>query len=67
VRTGLGDGVRVVDQAGPGVTRIRLAITDAHASDPVLDILTAKRGTAVPTRPATAPSTPRRDGSWSRR
>jgi len=28
--------------------RIRLAITDAHASDPVLDILTAKRGTGRP-------------------
>jgi hypothetical protein len=48
VRTGLGDGFRVVDQAGPGVMRIRLAITDAHASDPVLDILTAKRGTGRP-------------------
>ena len=48
VRTGLGEGFRVVDQAGPGVMRIRLAITDAHASDPVLDILTAKRGTGRP-------------------
>src|SRR5882762_7774806 len=48
VRTGLGDGFRVVDQAGPGVMRIRLAITDAHASDAVLDILTAKRGTGRP-------------------
>ena len=67
VRKGLGEGFRVVDQAGPGVMRIRLAITDAHASDPVLDILAAKRGTAVPTRPATAPSTPRRGGSWLRR
>jgi len=28
--------------------RIRLAITDAHASDPVLDVLTAKRGTGRP-------------------
>src|SRR2546427_2956721 len=48
VRTGLGEGFRVVDQAGPGVMRIRLAITDARASDPVLDILTAKRGTGRP-------------------
>ena len=48
VRTGLGEGFLVVDQAGPGVMRIRLAITDAHASDPVLDILTAKRGTGRP-------------------
>ena len=48
VRKGLGEGFRVVDQAGPGVMRIRLAITDAHASDPVLDILTAKRGTGRP-------------------
>ena len=29
VRKGLGEGFRVVDQAGPGVMRIRLAITDA--------------------------------------
>src|SRR2546426_6545310 len=48
VREGLGEGFRLVDQAGPGVMRIRLAITDAHASDPVLDILTAKRGTGRP-------------------
>src|SRR3989442_3957692 len=48
VRTGLGEGFRLVDQAGPGVMRIRLAITDAHASDPVLDILTAERGTGRP-------------------
>src|SRR6266478_4434131 len=36
LRTALGEGFRVVDQAGPGVMRIRLAITDAHASDPLL-------------------------------
>src|SRR5882724_9152565 len=48
VRTELGEGFRVVDQTGPGAMRIRLAITDAHASDPVLDILTAKRGTGRP-------------------
>ena len=48
VRTGLGEGFRIVDQAGPGVMRIRLAITDARASNPVLDVLTAKRGTGRP-------------------
>jgi len=48
VRTGLGESFRIVDQPGPGVMRIRLAITDARASDPVLDILTAKGGTGRP-------------------
>src|SRR5262245_6521453 len=48
VRTRLGEGYRVVDHAGPGVMRIRLAITDARAADPVLDILTAWRGTGRP-------------------
>jgi Protein of unknown function (DUF3313) len=48
VLTALGGSFRLVDQAGPGVIRIRLAITDAYASDPVLDVLTAKRGTGRP-------------------
>ncbi|MGH7893754.1 MAG: DUF3313 domain-containing protein [Candidatus Binatia bacterium] len=48
VRAGLGEGFRLVDRAGPGVMRIRLAITDAHVSDPVLDVLTAPRGTGHP-------------------
>jgi hypothetical protein len=39
VRRRLGDGFELVEQAGPGVLRIRLAITDARASDPVLDVL----------------------------
>jgi hypothetical protein len=39
VRRRLGDGFELVDQARPGVLRIRLAITDARASDPVLDVL----------------------------
>jgi len=58
VRTGLGEGFRVVDQTGPGAMRIRLAITDAHASDPVLDILTAKRGTGRPHPAADGPLHP---------
>jgi hypothetical protein len=45
VRTRLGEDFDVVDQAGPGVMRIRLGITEAHASDPMLDVLTAARGT----------------------
>jgi hypothetical protein len=48
VRTRLGEDFRFVDQPGPGVMRIRLAITDARASDPVLDVLTASRGTGRP-------------------
>jgi hypothetical protein len=39
VRRRLGDGFELVEQARPGVLRIRLAITDARASDPVLDVL----------------------------
>jgi hypothetical protein len=48
IRTVLGEDFKVVDQAGPGVLRIRLGITDAHAADPVLDVLTARRGTGRP-------------------
>ena len=48
VRTRLGEDFRFVEQPGPGVMRIRLAITDARASDPVLDVLTASRGTGRP-------------------
>ena len=40
----LGTDWQLVDKPGPGVLRIRLAITEARASDPILDILT----TAVP-------------------
>lgn len=39
---------RFVDRPGPGVMRIRLGITDARASDPVLDVLTASHGTGRP-------------------
>jgi uncharacterized protein DUF3313 len=48
VRTALGEDFRVVDQAAPGVMRIRLGITDARAADPVLDVLSARRGTDRP-------------------
>jgi Protein of unknown function (DUF3313) len=48
VRGQLERDFRFVDQPGPGVMRIRLAITDAHASDPVLDVLTASRGSGRP-------------------
>jgi len=50
VRAHLEKDFRFVDQPGPGVMRIRLGITDAHASDPVLDVLTASRGTGRPHR-----------------
>ena len=48
VRTRLGEGYQFVEQPGPGVMRIRLAITEARASDPVLDVLSASRGTGRP-------------------
>jgi hypothetical protein len=48
VRAHLEKDFRFVDQPGPGVMRIRLGITDARASDPVLDVLTASRGTGRP-------------------
>lgn len=41
VRRRLGEGFRMVDAPGPGVMRIRLAITEARASDPILDVLRA--------------------------
>jgi len=50
LRRQLGAGFRLVDQAGPGVMRIRLAITEARASDPVLDVLRA-RSTSLPPPP----------------
>jgi hypothetical protein len=51
LRQHLGAGYRLVDQPGPGVMRIRLAITEARASDPVLDVLRA-RSTPLPPPPA---------------
>jgi hypothetical protein len=47
VRRRLGDGFELVDQPQPGVMRIRLAITEARASDPVLDVLRARGGGEV--------------------
>jgi len=41
VRRRLGVGFQLVDAAGPGTMRLRLAVTEARASDPVLDVLTA--------------------------
>jgi hypothetical protein len=48
VRTALGEDYRMADRPGPGVMRIRLGITDARAVDPVVDVLTASRGTGRP-------------------
>ena len=42
VRRRLGDGFELVGEPQPGVMRIRLAITEARASDPVLDVLRAR-------------------------
>jgi len=42
IRRRLGDGFELVDQAQSGVMRIRLAITEARASDPILDVLRAR-------------------------
>src|SRR5262245_65561492 len=44
VRTRLGEGFPLVDQAGPGVMRIRLGITAAHADEPMVDVLHVTRG-----------------------
>ena len=56
LRQRLGAGFRLVDQPGPGVMRIRLAITDARASDPILDVLRA-RGTRL-SPPSSGPIDP---------
>lgn len=42
VRRSLGESFALVDDAGPGVMRIRFAITEARANDPILDVLTAR-------------------------
>lgn len=41
VRARLGSGFRLVTEPEPGTLRLRLAITDARAADPVVDVLTA--------------------------
>jgi hypothetical protein len=43
----LGSGFALVTAPGPGVMRIRLAITSARATDPVLDVLGAHGGPHV--------------------
>ena len=48
VRARFGERFQVVYHPGPGVMRIRLGITDAKASDRVLDVLTAPQGTGQP-------------------
>jgi Protein of unknown function (DUF3313) len=47
VRRQLGKGWTLVNRPGPGVIRVRLAITEARATDPVLDILSTE---ATPVR-----------------
>jgi hypothetical protein len=42
VRGRLGTDFRLVERPEPGTMRIRLAITEARASDPVLDVLRAR-------------------------
>ena len=42
VRRRLGDAFRLVDRPEPGTMRIRLAITEARASDRVLDVMRAR-------------------------
>src|SRR5262245_53589799 len=49
VRRRLGEGFAMVDRLEPGTMRIRLAITEAHASDPVLDVLRGREGGEVTT------------------
>jgi len=48
VRARLGRSFRLVDRAGPGVLRIRLAITHARATDAVLDVCTVPCGEEAP-------------------
>ena len=48
VRARLGRSFTLVDRAGPGVLRIRLAITDARATDAVLDVCTVPCGEEAP-------------------
>lgn len=49
VRRRLSQDFPLVDIAGPGVMRIRLGITSARATDPVLDVLRAHAGGAITT------------------
>ena len=42
LRARLGERFRFVETPGPGVMRIRMAITEARSADPTLDVLTAR-------------------------
>jgi hypothetical protein len=56
VRRRLGEGFQLVEEPGPGVMRIRLAITEARASDPILNVLRAHGDSA--TAPGEGPLNP---------
>jgi hypothetical protein len=56
VRRRLGTDFRLVERPEPGAMRIRLAITEARASDPVLDVLRARAGEKV--TPGSGPLNP---------
>ncbi len=49
VRRALGKGYRLVHEPAPGTMRIRLGITEARASDPILDVLRGEGGGDVTT------------------
>ena len=58
LRRRLGAGFELADRPGSGVMRIRLAITAARASDPVLDILNARADPHVAVTPGGGPLHP---------
>jgi hypothetical protein len=58
VRARLARDFRFVEKPGPGVLRVRLAITDADAADPVLDVLSAPHGTGRPHPAGSGPLDP---------
>jgi hypothetical protein len=58
VRKRLGDGFQVVEKPGPGVLIVRLGITQARASDPVLDVLTANADDGAPVPNGGGPLSP---------
>jgi hypothetical protein len=58
VRQRLGTHFTLVDAPAPGVLLVRLGITEARASDPVLDVLTATGETTVPAASGSGPLSP---------
>ena len=58
VKTHLGEGFTLVKEPGPGVIRIRLAITNARASDPILDVYTADQRASRSAPPPDGPIAP---------